>query len=73
MHFITVAFHFPGKFHFFVRTITDSVRLGEVYFNLVLSTANEVMFCEIYLQSTVQDDIPTIHDLFKTYFTSSFF
>ena len=45
------AFHFPGKFHFLVKTITDSDRLGLVYLNLVFSTANEVMFCEIYLQS----------------------
>ena len=45
------AFHFPGKFHFPVKTITDSDRLGLVYLNLVFSTANGVMFCEIYLQS----------------------
>ena len=45
------AFHFPGKFHFLVKTITDSDRLGLVYLNLVFSTANGVMFCEIYLQS----------------------
>ena len=44
-------FHFPGKFHFLVKTITDSDRLGLVYLNLVFSTANGVMFCEIYLQS----------------------
>ena len=31
------------------------------------------MFCEIYLKSAVHDEIPTIHDLFKTYFISSFF
>ena len=67
------AFHFPGKFHFLVKTITDSVRLGVVYLNLVLSTVNEVMFCKIYLKSAVHDEIPTIHDLFKTYFISSFF
>ena len=45
------AFHFPGKFHFLVKTITDSDRLGLVYLNLVFSTANGVMFGEIYLQS----------------------
>ena len=45
------AFHFPGKFHSLVKTITDSDRLGLVYLNLVFSTANGVMFCEIYLQS----------------------
>ena len=45
------AFHFPGKFHFLVKTITDSDRLGLVYLNLAFSTANGVMFCEIYLQS----------------------
>ena len=45
------AFHFPGKFHFLVKTITDSDRPGLVYLNLVFSTANGVMFCEIYLQS----------------------
>ena len=38
-------------FLFLVKTITDSDRLGLVYLNLVFSTANEVMFCEIYLQS----------------------
>ena len=31
-------FHFSGKFQFLVRTITDSVRLGVVNLNLVLST-----------------------------------
>ena len=45
------AFHFPGKFHFLVKTITDSDRLGLVYLNLLFSTANGVIFCEIYLQS----------------------
>ena len=45
------AFHFPGKLLFLVKTITDSDRLGLVYLNLVFSTENEVMFCEIYLQS----------------------
>ena len=45
------AFHFPGKFHFLVKTITDSDRPGLVYLNLVFSTAKGVMFCEIYLQS----------------------
>ena len=45
------AFHFPGKFLFLVKTITDSDRLGLVYLNLVFNTENEVMFCEIYLQS----------------------
>ena len=46
------AFHFPGKFHFLVKTITDSDRLGLVYLSLAaFSTANGVMFCEIYLQS----------------------
>ena len=39
------AFHLPGKFHFLVKTITDSDRLGLVYLNLVFSTANGVMFC----------------------------
>ena len=45
------TFHFPGKFHFLIKTITDSDRLGLVYLNLVFSTANGVMFCEIYLHS----------------------
>ena len=45
------AFYFPGKFHFLVKTITDSHRLGLVYLNLLFSTANGVIFCEIYLQS----------------------
>ena len=31
------SFHFPGKFHFLIKTITDSVRSGVVYLNLVLS------------------------------------
>ena len=43
------AFHFPGQFHFLVKTVTDSVRLGVVYLNLVVSTANRVIFNEIYL------------------------
>ena len=47
-------FHFPGKFHFLVKTITDSDRPGLVYLNLVFSTAKGVMFCEIYLQSAAQ-------------------
>ena len=45
------AFHFPGKFHFPVKTITDSDRLRLVYLNFVFSTANGVMLCEMYLQS----------------------
>ena len=53
MHFSDKAFHFPGKFHFLVKTITDSDRLGLVYLNLVFSTANGFMFCEIHLQSAV--------------------
>ena len=40
------AFHFPGKFLFLVKTITDSDRLGLVYLNLV--------FCEIYVQSVAR-------------------
>ena len=35
------AFHFPGKFHFLVKAITDSVRLKVVYLNLVFSTAKK--------------------------------
>ena len=35
------AFHFPGKFHFLVKAITDSVRLGIVYLNLVFSTGKK--------------------------------
>ena len=66
------AFHFPGKFHFLVKTITDSVRLGVVYLNLVLSTASWVMFCEIYLQSATASHITTILDLF-IYFIFNFF
>ena len=54
------VFHFSGKFHFLVKTITESVRLGVVYLNLVLSTANGVMFSEIYLQSAAH--IITIRD-----------
>ena len=46
------AFHFPGTFDFLVKTITDSVRLGVVYLNIVLSTGSGFLFCEIYLQST---------------------
>ena len=55
-------FNFPGKYHFLVKTTTDSVRLGVVYWNLVLSTARGVTFCEIYLQSAAH--ITTIHELF---------
>ena len=62
------VFHFPEKFDFLVQTITDSVRLGVFYLNLVFSTANGVMLCEMYLQSTAH--ITTIHDLF-TYPRSS--
>ena len=40
------VFHFPGKSHFLVKTITDSVRLVVVYLNLVLSTANGILFCD---------------------------
>ena len=58
--------HFAGKFHFFFKTITDSVRLGVVYLNLVFSTANGVMCCEIYLQSVAH--ITTIHKLFIYFF-----
>ena len=68
------AFHFPGKFHFLVKTITDSDRLGVVYFNLVFSTANGIMFCEIYLQSAAH--IITIYDLLiylLIYFIFKFF
>ena len=64
------AFHFPGKFNFLVKAITDSVRLGIVYVDFVLSTARGVMFCEIYLQSAAF--VTTIHDLF-IYFFSRFF
>ena len=66
------AFHFPGKFHFLVKTVTDSVRLGVVYLNLVLSTANVVILWEIYL-SAAHNAITVVHDLFKIYFISSVF
>ena len=74
MHFISVSLgssvSFPwGKFHFLIKTITDWVRLGVVYLNLVFSTANGVMFCEIYVQSAAH--ITTIHDSF-IYFISFF-
>ena len=62
------AFHFPGKFHFLVKAVTDSVRLGVVDLNLVLSTANGVMLGEIYLQAAAHNDITTIHDLFQNLF-----
>ena len=54
---------FPGKFQFLVKTITDSVRLGVVNLNLVLSTGGGVMFCEIYLQTPAGSPahITTIH------------
>ena len=75
MHFIIVsldkAFHFLGKFHVLVKTITDSVRLGVL--NEVLRTANGVIFCEMYLQTAVHNDITTIHDIFKIFLISSFF
>ena len=57
------AFHFPGKFHFLVKIITDSVRLGVVYLDSVLSTANGVLFCEICQQSAAHIRT-TIQDLF---------
>ena len=34
------ALHFPGKILFLLKTITESVRRGVIYLNLVLSTAN---------------------------------
>ena len=59
-------FHFPGKFHLLVETITDSVRVGVVCSNIVLCTANGVMLCEINLQSaahitTTHNSRPTIY------------
>ena len=75
MHFITESLgqsvSFSRKFHFFVKTVTDSVRLGVVYLNLVLSTARGVMFCVIYLQSAAH--ITKIHDLFISLFYFRFF
>ena len=65
-------FHFLGNFHFLVKMITDSVRLGVVYLNLVLSKTNEVLFCEIYLQPAAHNDVTTIHYSFKIYFISRF-
>ena len=62
-------FHFPGKFHFRVKTVTDLDRLGLVYLNLAFSTANGVMFSEIY---QLRPTSPLIHDLF-IYFTFEFF
>ena len=77
MHFITVSLwysiYFPGKFHFLVKTITDSVRLRVVYLKLVLGTANGVVLFKVYLQSVAHNDNTTIHDLFKIYFIASFF
>ena len=67
------AFRFPEKIHFLIKTITDSVRLGVVYLNLVLSTLNGVIFCQIYPQYAAHNDITTIHNLSKIYFISSFF
>ena len=57
------AFHFPGKFHFLVKIITDSVRLGVVYLNLVLSTANEALLCEV-CQQLAAHIFTTIQHLF---------
>ena len=54
------AFHFAGQFHFLVKTIADSVRLGVVYLNLVVSTANRVIFNDIYLLSAAYNAITTI-------------
>ena len=75
MHFITVSLEWSVSFSreiLLSRQITDSdyVRLGLVYLNFVFSTANGVMFCEIYLQSVAH--ITTIHDLF-IYFIFKFF
>ena len=57
------AFPFPEKFHFLVKTITDSVRLGVVYLNLVLSTANGFIFVKfIYrLRPTMTSPRSTIY------------
>ena len=64
------AFHFPGKFHFLVKAITDSVRLGIVYLNLVFIQGKRVMSCEIYLPSAAR--ITSLPDLF-IYFILKFF
>ena len=75
-HNITGIEHFIFQennniFHFLVKTITESFRLGVVYLNLVLSTVNRVMLCVIYLQSVAHNDISMIHNLFKIYFIIS--
>ena len=76
MNFITVslrlkAFHFPGKFNFLVKTITD---FSQTWSSLLKFRAQYrergYMFCEIYLQSAAH--ITKIHDLF-IYFIFKFF
>ena len=37
------AFYFPGKCHFLVKTMTDSVRLGVVDLNLMLSDSVQLV------------------------------
>ena len=64
------AFHFRGKFHFLVKTITDSDRLGLVYLNLVFSTANGL--CSVKFIYSLRPTSPLIHDLF-IYFIFKFF
>ena len=57
------AFHFPGKFHFLVKTITDSDRLGLVYLNLAFSTANGPWFLDPR-SSILDPDFPLNLELF---------
>ena len=58
------AFHFPGKFHFLVKTITDPIRLGVVYWNLVLSTETGLCFVK-FIYSLRPTSLPrsTIYSL----------
>ena len=51
------AFHFPGKFHFLVKAVTDSadsVRLWVVYSNLVLSTIQWTGLCSVKFTSSLR-------------------
>ena len=59
------AFRFPENFTLSSKQSLRSTRSSLLKF--LLSTANGVIFCEIYLRSAAHNDITTIHDLFKIY------
>ena len=59
------AFHLPGKFHFLVKTITDSDRLGLVYLNLAVQPTG---LCSVKFIYSLRPTSPLIHDIFSSSF-----